>query len=181
MAEKVLTTVFLLYLNDELGFSPAVLGMIFAVGGVTSIGGAYIANRGTLFFGGIGSTLAVASFMRASGALFMPLCMANDWLGIAFLIMNQVVTDPFWSLYEIHDVSLRQGITPERFQGRMFANFRLLNFGFAVVGTVVGGVLGSVIGFRETLFVAVGLMYVSVAVLTLSPVLRVRRIEPGIA
>ena len=176
MAEKVLTTVFLLYLNDELGFSPAVLGMIFAVGGVTSLGGAWLANRGTLFFGGIGPTLVIASFMRASGVLFMPLCMANDWLGIAFLVANQVVTDPFWSLYEIHDVSLRQGITPHRFQGRMFANFRLLNFGFAVVGTVVGGVLGSLIGFGETLFVAVGLMYVSVLVLAISPVRKVRRV-----
>jgi MFS family permease len=181
MAEKVLTTVFLLYLNDELGFSPATLGMIFAVGGVTSIGGAWLANRGTLFFGGIGPTLVVASFFRASGALFMPLCMANDWLGIALLVANQIVTDPFWSLYEIHDVSLRQGITPERVQGRMFANFRLLNFGFAVVGTVAGGVLGSLIGFRETLFVAVGLMYLSVTLLALSPVIRVRRVEAGIA
>ena len=57
----------------------------------------------------------------------------------------------------------------------MFANFRLVNFGFAVIGTAVGGVLGSLIGFRETLFVAVGLMYVSVVVLALSPVLRLKR------
>jgi MFS family permease len=185
MAEKVLTTVFLLYLNGELGFSPGVLGVIFAVGGVTSLGGAYLANRGVLFFGGVGPTLAVCSFMRGTGALFMPLCMSNSWAGIALLVANQVVSDPFWSLYEIHDVSLRQGITPERFQGRMFANFRLLNFGFAVVGTVIGGVLGTLIGFRETLFVAVGLMYVSVLVLTLSPVIRVKNadgariVDPG--
>jgi len=181
MAERVLTTVFLLYLNDELGFSPAVLGMIFAVGGLTSLAGAYVANRGTLFFGGIGPTLAVSSFMRATGVLFMPLCMSNDALGIAFLVLNQVITDPFWALYEIHDVSLRQGITPERFQGRMFANFRLLNFGFAVVGTVVGGILGSLIGFRETLIVAVVLMYISVAVLVFSPVLRVKKVAPAAA
>lgn len=177
MAEKVLTTVFLLYLNDQLGFSPGVLGLIFAVGGVTSLGGAFLANRGTLFFGGVGPTLVVASFMRATGALFMPLCAGTNWLGISLLIGNQLVTDPFWALYEIHDVSLRQTITPERFQGRMFANFRLLNFGFAVVGTAIGGVLGSLIGFRETLFVAVGLMFVSVAVLAASPVLRVKRVE----
>ena len=178
-AEKVLTTVFLLYLNEELGFSPGVLGVIFAVGGVTSLGGAWLANRGTLFFGGVGPTLAVSAGLRATGALFMPLAADNSWAGVAFLIANQLVTDPFWSLYEIHDVSLRQTITPERFQGRMFANFRLLNFGFAVLGTVAGGVLGSVIGFRETLFVAVGLMFVATAVLVFSPVIRLKRAEPA--
>lgn len=173
-AERALTTVFLLYLNKELGFSPGVLGMIFAVGGVTSLAGAYVANRGTLFFGGVGPTLAVSSFMRATGALFMPLCASNGWLGIAFLVANQVVTDPFWSLFDIHDTSLRQGIVAERLQGRMFANFRLVNFGFALVGTVVGGVLGSIVGYRETLFVAVGIMYCSTVVLALSPVMRVK-------
>ncbi|MEO8538401.1 MAG: MFS transporter [bacterium] len=174
LAEKTLTTVFLLYLNKELGFSPGVLGLIFAVGGVTSLGGAYLANRGTLFFGGVGPTLAVSSFMRATGALFMPLCTGNTALGIAFLVANQIVVDPFWALFEIHDVSLRQGIVAERLQGRMFSNFRLLNFGFALVGTALGGILGSLIGFRETLFVAVGIMYLSVAVLTFSPLLRVK-------
>ncbi len=119
--------------------------------------------------------------MRATGALFMPLCMGANWVGVSFLVANQVVTDPFWSLYEIHDVSLRQSITPERFQGRMFANFRLLNFGFAVVGTAIGGVFGSLIGFRETLFIAVGLMFVSATVLAVSPVLRVKRPEEGVA
>jgi MFS family permease len=177
MAEKVLTTVFLLYLNQQLGFSPGVLGMIFAVGGVTSLFGAWLANRGTLFFGGVGPTLIVSSFMRATGALFMPLCPGNNAIGVSSLVANQVVTDPFWALYEIHDVSLRQGITPERAQGRMFANFRLLNFGFALVGTALGGVLGQAIGYRETLAVAVALMYASALILLASPVRKVGRIE----
>ncbi len=173
-AEKTLTTVFLLYLNQELGFHAGILGLIFAVGGVTSLAGAYLANRGTLFFGGIGPTIATSAFMRATGMLFMPLCGANNTLGIAFLVANQVVTDPFWALFEIHDVSLKQGIVSERFQGRVFANFRLLNFGFALVGTALGGVLGATIGFRSTLFVAVLIMYGSAAVLALSPLARVK-------
>lgn len=172
--EKTLTTVFLLYLNQQLGFEAGVLGLIFAVGGVTSLGGAYLANRGTLFFGGVGRTIAFSAFMRATGMLFIPLCAANNAAGIAFLIANQLVTDPFWTLFEIHDVSLKQGIVAERMQGRMFANFRLLNFGFALVGTALGGVLGATIGFRATLFVAVMVMYGAAAVLALSPLARVK-------
>jgi MFS family permease len=62
----------------------------------------------------------------------------------------------------------------------MFSNFRVLMFGFALVGTAVGGVLGSTIGYRETLFVSVGLMYLSTLVLALSPVMRLRQIEPAV-
>ncbi|HNO65207.1 MAG TPA: MFS transporter [Tepidiformaceae bacterium] len=174
-SERTITTVFLLYLNQELGFEAGVLGLIFAVGGVTSLGGAYLANRGTLFFGGVGRTLAVSSFMRATGMLFMPLCAGNNALGIAFLVANQVVTDPFWALWEIHDVSLKQASVPERMQGRLFANFRLISFGFALVGTALGGVLGATIGFRATLFVGVGLMYGAAAVLAFSPLAKVRQ------
>lgn len=177
MAGQVVTVVFLLYLTRELGFEAGVLGLIFAVGGVTSLAGAWVANRGILFFGGIGPTMVTAAFMRSTGMLFMPLAADNGWAGVAFLVANQVVVDPFWSLYEIHDVSLRQAITPERFQGRMFANFRLLNFGFAVAGAGAGGLLGTVLGFRETLFVAAGLMYLSAFGLAFSPVIRVRDAE----
>ena len=38
-------TVFLLYVNQEVGFDPGILGMIFAVGGVSSFLGAMIAGR----------------------------------------------------------------------------------------------------------------------------------------
>ena len=107
--------------------------------------------------------------------LFMPLCAGNNALGIAFLVANQVVTDPFWALWEIHDVSLKQASVPERMQGRLFANFRLISFGFALVGTALGGVLGATIGFRATLFVGVGLMYGAAAVLAFSPLAKVRQ------
>jgi hypothetical protein len=182
MAERVLTVVYLLYLSGEVGFSPGILGMIFAVGGITSVAGAWVANRGTLFFGAVGPTIVISAAMRAAGALFMPLTGDAGWLGITFLIANQVFVDPFWTLFEIHEVSVRQAVAPERMQGRLFANFHLLEFGFALVGTGFAALLGATIGLRETLFVAVGLMFVSATVLALSPVARIGRLpaEPEV-
>ena len=182
MAERVLTVVYLLYLSGEVGFSPGVLGMIFAVGGITSVAGAWVANRGTLFFGAVGPTIVISGVMRAAGALFMPLTGDAGWLGITFLIANQVFVDPFWTLFEIHEVSVRQAVAPERMQGRLFANFHLLEFGFALVGTGLAALLGAMIGLRETLFIAVGLMFVSATVLALSPVARIGKLpaEPEV-
>lgn len=178
LASEMIGVLFLIYLSGEVGFEPGVLGMIFAIGGVTSLAGAWVANRGILLFGGVGPTIIVSSLFRAGGVLFMPLAADTGWLGISFLVANQLVTDPFWTMLNIHDVSLRQAITPERVQGRMFANFRLLEFGFALLGTGVAGVLGATVGLRAGLFAACGLMFVSVGILAASPLVRVKHAPP---
>jgi hypothetical protein len=179
LASQVVSVLFLLYLSDEVGFEPGVLGMIFAIGGVTSVAGAWVANRGALLFGGVGPTLVVSALLRAGGMLFMPLCTGAGWTGVSFLVANQLVTDPFWTMFDIHDVSLRQAITPGRLQGRMFANFRLVEFGAALAGTGVAAALGAMVGPRAGLFVASGLMFVSAGLLAFSPVARVGRTPPG--
>ncbi len=177
LASQVISVLFLLYLSGEVGFEPGVLGMIFAIGGMTSVAGAWVANRGILLFGGVGPTIVVSALFRAGGALFMPLCTDAGWLGVSFLVANQLVT-PFWTMFDIHDVSLRQSITPERVQGRMFANFRLLEFGFALAGTAAAAAHGATVGLRAGMFTACGLMFVSVIVLAASPVLRVKQAPP---
>ena len=173
-AGQIIGVVYLLYLTNEVGYQPGVLGIIFAIGGVTSLGGAYLAGRPGVF-GGLGPALVISNILRSLGTALMPLTTSVSWLGTTYLIANQCVTDPFWAYYEIQDVSLRQTVTPERLQGRMFANVRFLEFGARLIGTAAGGILGSTIGLRETLFFAVGAMCLSTVVLALSPVARLRR------
>lgn len=177
-AGQIISVVYLLYLTNEVGYQPGVLGMIFAIGGITSLGGAYLAGRPGVF-GGLGPAMVISNVIRSLGTAFMPLTTSVSPLGVTYLIANQCVTDPFWAYYEIQDVSLRQTVTPERLQGRMFANVRFLEFGARLLGTAAGGVLGSTIGLRETLFFAVGAMSLSAVALAVSPVARLRRMPFG--
>lgn len=171
----ILGVVFLLYLNKEVGFEPGVLGMIFAVGGVTSLAGSFMAGRADLF-GGIGPAMVLAAAVRALGMLFMPLASSVSLVGAGLLVANQCVTDPAWAFYDINDVSLRQAVTPHEVQGRMFASCRFIEFGAMLLGTAIGGLLGEFIGLRETLFVAVGLSGVSAVWLGFSPVAKLTRV-----
>jgi MFS family permease len=178
---QMFSVVFLLYLVDEIGYKPGVLGMIFAIGGLTSLGGAYMAGR-TSRLGGLGPALLLAAAVRCGGGLFTPFVVDVSLMGIALLVAAQIVTDPFWALYDINDVSLRQTVTPERLQGRVFANFQLLEFGAALLGTAAGGLLGEAIGLRETLFLRVAVSAVAVLWLVVSPVARLRKMpEPAAA
>ncbi len=186
---SMLSVVFLLYLNRELGFGPGVLGMIFAVGGLTSLGGTFLAGRAH-WFGGLGPALILSVFLQGVGTLFMPLAGSVSLLGGALLVANQLVTDPASTFFQINDVSLRQGITPDRLQGRVNASIRFAEFAAMLAGTVLGGVLGEWIGLRETLFAAVGCIFVAAAWLAMSPVRGLRAAplaepefvsEPGVA
>ena len=176
---RMLSVVFLLYLNQEVGFGPGTLGMIFAVGGVTSLAGSFMAGRAHLF-GGLGPAMILAGLMRTIGMLFMPLASSVSALGVGLLVANQCVTDPAWSFYEINDVSLRQAVTPHEVQGRMFASCRFIEFGAMVLGTAVGGILGELVGLRETLFASVGLTAFTTVWLAFSPVARLKR-APAVA
>ena len=57
-------------------------------------------------------------------------------------------------IYNITQVSFRQGLCPPQLLGRMNATMRFLVWGTMPLGGLLGGVLGTVIGVRETLLVA---------------------------
>jgi hypothetical protein len=57
-------------------------------------------------------------------------------------------------VYNIIQVSFRQGLTPERLLGRMNATMRFLVWGTMPLGGLIGGALGTLIGVRPTLWVA---------------------------
>jgi predicted MFS family arabinose efflux permease len=145
--------VILFYVARDLGFKPGLLGVIFAIGGVTSFVGAVTTGRVTRRLG-VGPAMIVALPVIALGRLFVPLAADTSLAAVALLIASQFVTDPFWTLYEITHVSVRQAITPDRWQGRMNASLRFLDFGGMLIGALVGGWLGDAVGARTTLTAA---------------------------
>ena len=171
---------FLLYLTREVGFDPGVLGMIFAIGGLTSLAGAAVAGRWS-WFGGLGPALVISLFIRGVGGLFMPLTTNAAAAGISCQVRAQVVTDPAWTFYEINTVSVRQAIAPERLRGRIGASMHFLSFGSQLLGTGAAGVLAETIGLQETLFVSAGCTFAAALWLLVSPVRKLRHMPEPIA
>lgn len=169
LAGGMVGTVILLYTNRELGFSPGVLGMIFAVGGVTSLLGAVAAGRVTRR-GGIGPTMIIAAAISAVGLLFVPAARDASLVGAALLIASQCVTDPAHTVFSIAEVSLRQSVTRPGFLGRVNAGIRFSSLLMMLGGTLLAGALGETVGLRPTLLLAAGLNVLSVLWLVCSPV-----------
>jgi MFS family permease len=64
--------------------------------------------------------------------------------------------------------------TPDRIRGRSAGTFRFVNMGVRPIGAILGGLLATAIGIRETLFIVTIAQLAGVLWLIGSPILRLR-------
>jgi hypothetical protein len=79
----------------------------------------------------------------------------------------------------VNALSVRQVSAPERLLGRVNASMQVLEGGLGPLGAIAGGLLGSAIGVRPTLFVAAGGILASLVWLLASPLPRFRELPPA--
>jgi predicted MFS family arabinose efflux permease len=81
-------------------------------------------------------------------------------------------------VFTINYISMRQVVTPDHMLGRMTATMRFLTVASVPVGTLLGGLLGELIGLRATLGV-VGVLGVLLALATIvmSPLRGLKKLE----
>lgn len=160
--------VFLLYVNQEVGFDPGVLGLIFALGGVASLAGAIASARVTRF--GLGRTLIAALVVTAVGQGLVPFATTTSLVAVVLLVGQQLLGDFAATIYEVNQVSLRQAITASALQGRVNASVRVLETGGTLLGALLGGIGAEAIGIRTMLIVGVAIILLGAGWLFASPV-----------
>jgi len=172
----ILSALVVLYMGRELGFDPGILGMIWAVGGVSSFFGAsltpYITRRLSP-----GSAMVAGLTLYGVSTFFIPLASGATLLSVLFLIIQQL-GDGFYVLFEINMVSFRQEIISERMLGRVNATLRFAALGATLVGSLLGGLLGESLGVRTTLFIAAGGTLFASAILAISPLGKLKKSTP---
>jgi MFS family permease len=169
----IVGTIYSLYALRELGFMPGLLGLVFAVGGVSSLAAAVLASRVTRRFG-IGPAMIGGLVLATVGVLFMPLARGAGIVALLLLLAQQVVGDGGATIYEINQASLRQAIAPTALMGRINAGIRFTALGATLLGTAAGALLAQTIGYRPTLVVGALAMFSGALVILRSPVGRRR-------
>lgn len=152
-SSSALFAVYILYLTQNLGLSPGLLGLVFAAGGPAALLG--LLTVGPLARRlGLGRTLLISATLAGPGDFLIPLATRGTPLAIP-LLMAATFLRGFWvTVYDLHQVSLRQAITPPHLLGRMTASVRFLIWGVTPLGALLGGWLGTTLGLRPTLIIA---------------------------
>lgn len=159
-----------LFVLDDLHLGAAALGVIAAVGGVSSFIGAITATRVTRRWG-IGRVAVAAMLLGALGNAFVPLSPAGlPIVAIGCLVMAQIVGDSAVMVYDITEVSVRQTLVHDRALGRVSSTFHVAAVIAQLAATIGAGVLAEVIGLRATAWLAPLGGLLGAAILWFSPV-----------
>jgi MFS family permease len=142
--------VYVLYLTRVLGLPPAALGAILGFGSVGGLVGALFAERVTRQLG-VGPTVVSAQCIIGGASLLIPLASIWSAAALPLLIAAEVVQSCVNTVYGITRYSLRQAITPDRLRGRVDASSSFIGLLPAVLGLLVGGILGEWIGVTATI------------------------------
>lgn len=167
---------YMLFVTRSLGFHPGVLGVIFGIGGISSLIGAILAERSAERLG-VGISMIFGLVAMGVSMLFVTAVQGATIGGAVLLIAQQVTGDGAFTVQEVNAVTLRQSITPDRLLGRVNAFVHNVDRGFLLAGTLVGGLLGETIGLRSTLAIGSLLTIAAGLLLAASPVVGVRRAD----
>ncbi len=177
LAAGMMSATFLLFTARELGFSAGVLGLIFAVGGLTSLVGAVLADRCRRTFGA-GGAMIIGLTMGGVGFVLTFAAPHASIIAAALLVGTQVISDPGWTIYEINQISLRQAIAPPGLLGRVNASVRFLGLVTMLAGTLFAGLVAGAIGARPVIMLAAIAVFAAAAVIAASPVRKLKAPPP---
>jgi MFS family permease len=165
--------VYYILLARQLHLSAGVIGLFTSVAAVGGLLGSLVAARVAARFGQ-GPTIWKSVAVGLPAAFVVPF-VHRDWT-LGLLAISQLLWWGTVVVYNITQVSFRQGLCPPELLGRMNATMRFLVWGTIPLGAFLGGVLGATIGIRHTLLVAAIGGCISVLPVFFSPLRHMREL-----
>jgi MFS family permease len=165
-----------IYLVDDLHLSPFLLGVVVSAGGVGSLIGSLFAARVIARFGFGPALIASAAGASLIGVL-TPLAGGPLPLVVLMVFLPQLVGDGLQTIESVAELSLIQGVIPDRILGRVNATLEVFSHGIAYpLGALLAAALAATLGVRAGIAIGWAGMAASILLLVWSPLPRVRRV-----
>jgi MFS family permease len=166
-----------IYLIDDLHLSPFLLGIVVSAGGVGSLVGSLVAQR-VIRALGIGPAMIWMAVGASALGILTPLAQGPLLLATVMVFIPQLFGDGLQTIDGVAELSLIQGLSPDRVLGRVNATFDVLSHGIAYpIGALVAAAVAGVIGVRGGIAIGWAGMAVSILFLVRSPLPGIRTIS----
>lgn len=144
---------FVLFATRELGIEAGTLGLVLGAGAFGGILGAVLAARVGRRLG-LGPAFVLGMVLFPAPLLLVPLADGPRAAVLAMLFAAEFLSGLGVMILDINVGALMLALTPHRLLSRATATFRFVNYGVRPVGALAGGIAGSLVGVRPTLFAA---------------------------
>jgi MFS family permease len=163
-----------IYLIQELHLSPLLLGIVVSAGGVGSLIGSLFASR-VIRAVGLGPALIWTAAGASLLGVLTPLAQGPLLVATVMVLIPQLIGDGLQTIEGVAELSLVQGLSPDRILGRVNATLEVFSHGIAYpIGALTAAVVAGVIGVRGGIALGWAGMAVSILFLLLSPLPRIR-------
>ena len=170
-----------IYLIQELHLSPLLLGIVVSAGGVGSLIGSLFASRVIGRFG-LGPALIWTAAGAAAIGVLTPLAGGPLLLATLMVFLPQLIGDGLQTIEGVAELSLIQGVIPDRILGRVNANLEVFSHGIAYpLGALVAAAVAGSIGVRGGIAIGWAGMAISILLLVFSPLPGIRRASDALA
>jgi MFS family permease len=173
LAISIVTSIEVVFLLRALHSSPTQAGIVLGLGTFGGFVGSLLARRLALAVGSA-RIMWVALVVPAPLAFLMPLA----WSGWGALVYGAgwAAFNASGAVYNTAQVSYRQSMCPPELLGRMNASIRWLIWATVPFGALTGGLLGTWLGLRPTLWIGATIMALTGMWLVFSPLRGMRDI-----
>lgn len=170
-----------IYLIGDLHLSPLLLGVVISAGGVGSLVGSFLASR-VIDRLGFGPALIWTAAGASTIGVLTPLAGGPVALAALMVFLPQLIGDGLQTMEGVAELSLIQGVIPDRILGRVNATLEVFSHGIAYpLGALLAAGLAGSIGVRAGIAIGWAGMAVSILLLVLSPLPRVRHVSDVLA
>jgi MFS family permease len=170
------TALFVLYTVRYLHIRPGELGLVLGAGAIGGVLGAALAQRLSARLG-VGLTYTIACLVFTAPMAVVPLAAGPRPVILGLLFAAEFVIGFGVMLLDISIGSIFAAVIPDELRSRVTGAFQAVNYGTRPLGAVAGGILGSWLGIRPTLWIAAAGGVAGVLWLIPSPLPRFRMPE----
>ena len=166
-----------IYLIDDLHLTPFLLGVVISAGGVGSLVGSLFASR-VIRALGLGPALIWTAVGASALGILTPLAQGPLLVATLMVFIPQLVGDGLQTIEGVAELSLIQGLSPDRVLGRVNATLEVFSHGIAYpIGALAAAAVADVIGVRGGIALGWAGMAASILFLVFSPLPRIRTLS----
>jgi MFS family permease len=144
---------FLLYATRSLHVRPGTLGVVLGVASVGTLFGSVVTARISRRIG-VGPAFLIGCFLFPAPLILIPAAGGPHWLIVTMLFSAELLSGFGLMLLDILAGAMSAAVIPPQLRSRVSGAFMVVNNGVRPVGTALGGLLGSTLGLRPTLWIA---------------------------